>query len=134
MAVQDERYRQAAWTYVAYGVVYWLGGLALAQSGLGPRGMERGRWAWFIIGALFVLMFPWLLMRVWRWRRGFASLLAVLVAYRALEVARIAWRSSGETIAVAGLTVSMSVGAWAFCLLALVTALMLARAAWSRQP
>jgi len=83
---------------------------------------------------LFVLMFPWLLMRVWRWRRGFAGLLAVLVAYRALEVARIAWRSSGETIAVAGLTVSMSVGAWAFCLLALVTALMLARAAWSRQP
>jgi hypothetical protein len=96
MAVQDERYRQAAWTYVAYGVVYWLGGLALAQSGLGPRGMERGRWAWFIIGALFVLMFPWLLMRVWRWRRGFAGLLAVLVAYRALEVARIAWRSSGR--------------------------------------
>ena len=42
MAAQDERYRQAAWTYVVYGVVYWLGGLALARSGLGPRGMERG--------------------------------------------------------------------------------------------
>jgi hypothetical protein len=134
MAAQDEHYRQAAWTYVVYGVVYWLGGLALAQSGRGPRGMERGRWAWFIIGGLFVVIFPWLLARAWRWRRAFAGLLAVLVAYRALEVARIAWRSSGETVAVAGVAVSMQAGAWAFCLLAVVTALMLARAASGRQP
>ena len=135
MAAQDERYRQAAWTYVVYGVVYWLGGLALARSGLGPRGMERGRWAWFIIGALFVLDLSLAahagVAVAARTSRG---LLAVLVAYRALEVARIAWRSGGETVSVAGLAVSMPAGAWAFCLLALVTALMLARAAWSRQP
>ena len=66
-----DRYRQAAWTYAAYGVVYWLGGLALAAAGRGPRGMERGRWAWFVAGALFVLVFPWLLAREWRWRRVF---------------------------------------------------------------
>ena len=132
MLDETDRYRQAAWTYVVYGVVYWLGGLALAAAGRGPRGMERGRWAWFVAGALFVVVFPWLLSRPWRWRRGFAVLLAFLVAYRAFEVARIALRAGGETVAVAGLTVPVAVGAWAFCLLALVTALMLARAAWSR--
>ena len=134
MAGRQDRYRQAAWTYAAYGVVYWLGGLALAAAGRGPRGMDRGRWAWFVAGALFVLVFPWLLARAWRWRRAFAAVLALLVAYRALEVARIAARSGGETVSVAGLVVSVSTGAWAFCLLALVTALMLARAAWNREP
>jgi hypothetical protein len=127
-----DRYRQAAWTYAAYGVVYWLGGLALAASGRGPRGMERGRWAWFVAGALFVVVFPWLLTRRWRWRRAFSVVLALLVAYRAFEVARIATRAGGETVRVLGLDVSVAAGAWAFCLLALVTALMLARAAWSR--
>ena len=44
MASRDARYRQAAWTYVAYGVVYWLGGLGARQPpGSVPRGMERGR-------------------------------------------------------------------------------------------
>jgi hypothetical protein len=127
-----DRYRQAAWTYVVYGVVYWLGGLALAAAGRGPRGMERGRWAWFVAGALFVVVFPWLLTRPGRWRRAFATVLALLVAYRAFEVARIAARAGGETVRVLGLDVSVAAGAWAFCLLALVTALMLARAAWSR--
>jgi hypothetical protein len=132
MAAGADRYRQAAWTYAAYGVVYWLGGLALATAGRGPRGMERGRWAWFVAGALFVVIFPWLLTRAWRWRRAFAVVLAVLVAYRAFEVARIAARAGGETVHVLGLDISVAAGAWAFCVLALLTALMLARAAWSR--
>ena len=139
MAAPDERYRQAAWTYVAYGVVYWLGGLALARRGLGPRGMERGGAAWFVVGALFVLVFPWLLMaeRGWfaRWiltRRDFARILTLLVALRAVEVARIAWRAGAETGPVFGGLVSKQAGAWAFCLLTVVTAVMLARAAWSR--
>ena len=135
MAAQDERYRQAAWTYVVYGVVYWLGGLALAQSGLGPRGMERGRWAWFIIGALFVVIFPWLLMRAWRWRRGLSR-----VSWPSWSrIARSRWRGSpggraGRPSSSPASPSPMQAGAWAFCLLALVTALMLARAAWSRQP
>ena len=113
MAPRDARYRQAAWTYVAYGVVYWLGGLALAQSGLGPRGMERGGAAWFVVGALFVIViFPWLLVeeRGWldRWllsRRDFARLLTLLVAYprdrggtdRLAHLARRPCPSSGST-------------------------------------
>jgi hypothetical protein len=141
MATRDEKFRQAAWTYVAYGVVYWLGGLALAQSGLGPRGMERGGAAWFVVGALFVVVFPWLLVRERGWfdrwvlsRRDFARILTLLVAIRAFEVARIARAPRAETVAVLGLEISMRAGAWVFCLLTVVTAVMLARAAWSRQP
>jgi hypothetical protein len=141
MATGEPRYRQAAWTYVGYGVVYWLGGLALATAGLGPRGMERGGTAWFIVGALFVIVFPWLLVRERRWfdrwilsRRDFARVLTLLVALRAIEVARIAWAPRAETVAVLGVDVPMRAGAWAFCLLTVVTAVMLARAAWGRDP
>jgi hypothetical protein len=141
MATREERYRQAAWTYVAYGVAYWLGGLVLASGGFGPRGMERGGMAWFVVGALFVIVFPWLLVRERRWfdrwilsRRDFARVLTVLVAIRAIEVARIAWMPRAETVSVLGVDVSMRVGAWVFCLLTAVTAVMLARPAWSREP
>jgi hypothetical protein len=141
MATRDEKFRQAAWTYVGYGVVYWLGGLALATAGLGPRGMERGGTAWFIVGALFVIVFPWILMRERGWfnrwilsRRDFARVLTVLVALRAIEVARLAWRPRAETVSALGVAVSTRAGAWVFCLLTVLTALMLARAAWSREP
>src|SRR5574342_398278 len=134
---REERYRQAAWTYVAYGVVYWLGGLALAQSGLGPRGMERGGTAWFVVGALFVVVFPWLLARERGWfdrwilsRRDFARVLTVLVALRAIEVARIARMPRVAIVSVLGFAVPTALGAWVFCLLTVLTAVMLARAAW----
>jgi hypothetical protein len=140
MAGGEARYRQAAWTYVAYGIVYWLGGLALATAGLGPRGMERGRTAWFIVGALFVVVIPWLLLRERGWfnrwilsRRDFARVLTLLVALRAIEVARIGWTPRAQTVSVFGLDVPMRLGAWAFCLLTIATAVMLARAAWSRE-
>jgi hypothetical protein len=141
MDPREARYRQAARTYVAYGVVYWIGGLVLASGGLGPRGMERGGPAWFVVGALLVVIIPWLLVkeRAWfdRWvlsRRDCARVLTLLVALRAIEVARIAWRPRAETVSVLGLDVSLRTGAWAFCLLTVVTAVMLARAAWSREP
>jgi hypothetical protein len=132
MATRDEKFRQAAWTYAVYGVVYWLGGLALAAAGLGPRGMERGRWAWFVVGALFVLIIPWVLTRPWRWRRAFAAVLALLVGYRAFEVARLAAAPRTETVPVLGVDIPFRLGAWAFCLLTLATAVMLVRASWSR--
>jgi hypothetical protein len=83
---------------------------------------------------------PWLLVeeRGWldRWllsRRDFARILTLLVAIRAIEVARIAWAPRAETVPVLGLDVPMRAGAWAFCLLTIFTAVMLARAAWSRE-
>src|SRR5262245_1552771 len=140
MVTGATRYRQAAWTYMGYGVVYWLGGLALASAGAGPRGMERGGAAWFIVGALFVVIFPWLLVRERGWfdrwilsRRDFTRILTLLVAIRAVEVARIALHPRAEAISVLGMTLSMRAGAAVFCLLTILTALVLARAAWSRE-
>jgi hypothetical protein len=136
---EEGRYRQAAWTYVGYGIVYWLGGLALARSGLGPRGMEHGGAAWFVVGALFVIVFPWLLVRERGWfdrwilsRRDFTRVLALLVSLRAIEMARIARMPRAELVSALGFAVPMALGAWVFCALTVVTAAMLARAAWSR--
>lgn len=139
MAGRDDKFRQAAWTYAGYGILYWLGGLVLMSAGIGPRGMERGGAAWLVVGALLVLVFPWLLARERPWfdrwllsRRDFARVLTVLVVLRAIEVARIAWAPKVEVVALLGITVPMGHGAWAFFVLTLVTAVMLARAAWSR--
>ena len=142
VATLDARYRQAALTYALYGVLYWLGGLALAAAGRGPRGLPRGGLAWFVVGALLVGVIPWLLVRERRWfdrwvlaRRDFARLLTLLVALRAIEVARIAWAArppGSETLPVLGLAVPLSLGAGVFCLVTVVTAITIARAAWSR--
>jgi hypothetical protein len=141
MASRDDRFRQAAWTYAGYGIIYWLGGLALMAVGIGPRGMEQGSAAWLIVGALLVVVFPWLLARERPWfdrwllsRRDFARILTLLVVLRALEVARIAWAPRIEVVPVLGMTVSMRHGAWAFFVLTVVTAVVLGRAAWSREP
>lgn len=137
----DARFRQAAWTYVAYGVIYWVGGLVLMSAGLGPGGMTRGGAAWFVVGALFVAVFPWLLARERRWfdrwvlsRRDFARILTLLVALRAVEVARIAWSPRSDLVSVGGFAIPTRAGAAAFVLVTVVTAVVLARAAWSREP
>ena len=142
MATRDERFRQAAWAYGAYGVVYWLGGLTLAAAGHGPRGMERRGVAWFVVGALLIVIVPWLLVRdrAWfdRWmltRRDFARLVALAVGLRAIEVARLARvpRSpEASVVSVLGAGVPLAAGAWAFCVVTLVTAAMLVRAGWGR--
>ena len=138
---RDAKFRQAAWTYLGYGVLYWLGGLALMQAGIGPRGMTPGGAAWFLVGALFVVVFPWLLMRARPWferwilsRRDFARILTLLVALRAAEVARIAWSPRSELVSLGGFAVPMRVGAGLFFLVTAATAVVLARAAWSREP
>ena len=138
----DARYRQAAWAYAAYGVLYWLGGLVLVAAGRGPRGLERGGWGWFVVGALFVVIIPWLLWRERPWfdrwlvsRRDFGRLLARLVTLRAVEVARLAGAArppEGRTVTTFGVAVPVDLAAWAFSLVTLATAVLLARAAWSR--
>jgi len=139
MTPADGRFRQAAITYLGYGVVYWLGGFALAAGGLGPRGTERGGVAWFFVGAAFIVLVPTLLFREHAWfhrwvlsRRDFARVLTALILVRAVEVARIARAPRAATVPVLGFEVPFAAGAWVFCLLTVATAVMVARAAWSR--
>jgi len=68
-------------------------------------------------------------------RRDFGRLLALLVTLRAVEVARLAGASrppEGRTVTTFGVAVPVDLAAWAFCLVTLATAVLLARAAWSR--
>jgi hypothetical protein len=137
MATREAKFRQAAWTYFIYGVVYWFGGLYLQMRGLGP-----GRYVafWFTAGAALVVLVPYLLNRevAWfdRWvlsRRDFARIMTVLVFFRAFEVGRIALRGSVTTVmpSVGGGIFPTRVGAWAFFSITFVTGVMLARAAWA---
>ena len=100
MAERDERYRQAAWTYVVYGVVYWLGGLALATAAVSARGAWSGGGGHGSSSArCSCWSFPGsscgsVVRPLGRVARDFAGRpRPLLVAYRAVEVARIAWRS-----------------------------------------
>jgi hypothetical protein len=138
----ESRYRQAAWAYAAYGVLYWVGGLALAAAGFGPRGVGRGGMLWFLGGALLIAVIPWLLVRehrgVDRWllsRRDFARVLTALVVFRAIEVARLARAPrppEARTVTALGVSVPFDLAAWTFCLVTLAVAALVARAAWSR--
>jgi hypothetical protein len=133
----DRPFRQAAATYVVYGLAYLGGAAWLATQGIGAQGRSGGRagFGWFVFGALLVLVIPWLVSRGARGRgyRWIVRLLSLLVAYRAFELARIALRPKVDAWPLpGGGTLPPEAGAWAFCLLTALTALMLARAGWSR--
>jgi hypothetical protein len=135
----DARFRQAAWTYFGYGLVYLAVAvyLQLAVFGVAPRLL-----VWFVFGAVITVGVPWLLARrragFERWvlsRRDFARLLAVLVAVRAIVVALVAVHgpSPGRMPAFGGGVPTTAAGAWLMAAVAAVTAVMLVRAAWSRE-
>ncbi|MBI4611227.1 MAG: hypothetical protein HY726_19740 [Candidatus Rokubacteria bacterium] len=132
VAAREERFKQAAWAYLAYGIFYWVGGLYLAT-----RGLAVGRGIiWFVLGAIFVVVFPWLIARGHR-AKGylwFCRILTLLVAYRAFEVGRVALAPRFPAVPLpGGGEVPMSLGAAVFFLITLATAAMLARAAWARR-
>jgi hypothetical protein len=140
---RDAKFKQAAGTYLVYGVIYWVTALYLQLTVFPARGPLL---LWFGLGALLAVGVPWLLWsrRPWfeRWalsRRDLTRILAVLVALRALAVARIALGGAESMrMPTMGGGVPMNpAGAWVMALVALVTAAMLARAAWAteeRQP
>src|SRR2546427_9039044 len=89
----ERRFRQAAWTYLGYGIVYWVTALYLQLAVFPVR--DRPLF-WFGVGALIAVGVPPLLYRPRRWferwvlsRRDLARILAVLVAVRARFVARL---------------------------------------------
>jgi hypothetical protein len=135
----EARFRTAAWTYLGYGVLYWLVALYLQITVFPVRG---GPLTWFGVGAAIALGVPWLLAqrRPWfeRWilsRRDFARLLAALVAIRALTVAWLAVRGVGSLRmpSMGGGVPTRPAAAWIMALVAAVTAIVLARAAWARE-
>ena len=132
----EARFRQAAWTYLVYGAIYWVTALYLQLRVFEVRGPLL---VWFGIGAVIALGVPWLLMRRRRWferwilsRRDFARILTVLVAVRALAVAWLALRGPGamRMPSLGGGVPTSAWGAWVMAIVAAATAVMLARAGW----
>lgn len=138
-----DAFRLAARAYLAYGIVYWLGGVYLAWHGVGVRGgrMMQAGVVWIVLGLVFVVAIPYLLAarRTWfeRWvlsRRDFARILSLLMAVRAWEVLRVAVRAETATVSAPwGGMVTFRLGATVFFVVTVVALACVARAAWGRQ-
>jgi hypothetical protein len=135
----EQRFRRAAWTYLGYGIVYWFTALYLQLAVFPVRGRTL---FWFGAGAVIAVGVPWLLCRPRGWferwvlsRRDFARLLALLVAIRAVMVARLALvgAESMRMPSFGGGVPPSPVGAWLMAAVAALTAAMLAHAAWSSE-
>ena len=131
MNAQDpKKYRQAAVTYLIYGLIYWGGGLYLIETGISAQSGT----AWFIIGALFILAFPPL---IWNGARSkilkwFTRLLAVFLVVRIIGLIRVILNDQGTMVPMPwGGEAMIIYGALAFILVAAVTCFMLTRAGWN---
>ena len=144
MSVAD-RFRTAARAYFAYAVVYWIGGVYLVWHGVGIPGAltptKRMGYVlfWVVVGSIPTFVIPYLLRRPRAWfeqwilaRRDFARLLALVMAWRAWEVLRVAVRPATAVVpAPWGGEISFRVGAIVFFLVTAGALVLVARAAWA---
>jgi hypothetical protein len=146
VAVADARYRAAARAYVAYGVVYLVGGLYLVSQGVGVAGARTGAAAttamisWGLIGLVPLVVIPLLLWRPWSFlggwvsRRGFAGLVTLLLAARAYKVGEVAVRGGGAVPAPWGGEIPFQAGALVFLVVTLLALVFVCRAALTPRP
>lgn len=125
MATQTQKYREAALTYLVYGLVYLSGAVYLAWMDV----VARSGWMWFLVGAAFILVLPPLIWKEFKW---VTRILAVLVFVRVVGLVRTAVAVGGETVPMPwGGSLPMRYGAIVFLLIALGTCAMLVRAGWN---
>jgi hypothetical protein len=144
--VGDARYRTAARGYLAYGLVYYVGGLYLVWHGVGVMGAMEGRRGstlafWALAGLVPLFLVPYLL-RARRWwfehwifsRRDFARVVALFLAFRAWKVAHVVLHDHGGSVpAPWGGAVSFRVGAAVFLVITIGALASVVRAAWGRE-
>ncbi len=133
MATRQEKFRQAALSYLCYGCLYLAGAIYVASTGITGRELtSRAGMIWFAVGATLIILFPWLISRGSVW---FTGVLAVLVFLRAVGVARVIVKPTIRAVPLpGGIEISMRAGAVCFLLVTLGTGYMLARAAWDLKP
>ena len=142
----DRRFRHAALAYLAYGLVYYVGGLYLVSQGVGVMGSMDGRRGsslafWAAAGLVPLLVVPFLLhaRRTWfeRWvlsRRDFARVVALFLAFRAFKVAQVAFADHGASVTAPwGGVVSFRTGAALFLVVTLAALAAIVRAAWATE-
>lgn len=126
MDLRARKYNQAAVGYLVYGVIYLTGAIYLGWIGKGP---DATVW-WYVVGAAIAFGFPYLIWKRFKW---VTRILAVLVIVRVIGLVRIAVRPGTESVPLPwGAEIAASQGAILFMLIALTTALLLARAGWQR--
>lgn len=133
MATRQEKFRQAALSYLIYGCLYLGGAIYVAVTGIVGRAMTtRSSVIWFGVGAILVVLFPWLISKGYVW---FTRLLVFLVLLRAVGVSRVAIKPTIPAVPLpGGIEISMRAGAFIFLLVTLGASYMLARAAWDLSP
>ncbi|MBM4439920.1 MAG: hypothetical protein FJ027_05845 [Candidatus Rokubacteria bacterium] len=139
----DGRFRAAAVGYLAYGLVYYVGGLYLITQGVGVMGGRRGSLTfWAVAGLLPLLLIPFLLWARRRWferwvvtRRDFARLVAIFLTFRALKVGETALNTDGAAVAApwGGVLMTFQTGAALFLVVTLAALVLVARAAWAAE-
>lgn len=133
MAIQQVKFRQAALSYLIYGCLYLAGAAYIATSGVSGRAMTaRSTLVWFGVGAILVILFPWLISKGYVW---FTRLLVLLVLFRAVGIVRVIVRPTIAAVPlIGGIELPMRLGAFFFLLVTLGAGYMLARAAWDLSP
>jgi len=133
MAIQQVKFRQAALSYLIYGCLYLAGAAYIAASGLSGRPMtSRSALVWFGVGAILIILFPWLISKGYVW---FTRTLVLLVLFRAVGVVRVIVRPTIAAVPlIGGIELPMRLGAFLFLLVTLGAGYMLARAAWDLSP
>ena len=87
MAARLEKFQQAALSYLIYGCLYLGGAIYVAVTGIVGRAMTtRSGVIWFGVGAILIVLFPWLISKGYVW---FTRILFFLVLFRAIGVARV---------------------------------------------
>lgn len=125
----NPKYRLAAWVYLVYGVIYMTGAAHLGLTGASSRASESTGWLWYLIGAIFLITFPFFINRGAKW---FCRLLVIFLGYRIYGLATVmAGPTASELVAMPIIgEISKLVGAVLFTIMAVITAGTLARAAW----
>jgi len=144
----DGRFRAAALAYLAYGIVYYVGGLYLIYQGVGvmggTTGGRRGSFIfWGLAGLVPLLLIPYLVAARRRWferwvisRRDFTRLVAIFLAVRALLVGQTAFmKGHGAAVAApwGGVLITFQVGAMVFLVVTVGALILVERAGWRRE-
>lgn len=125
MPTRTQKYHQAALTYLVYGLLYLSGAVYLAEMDV----VARSGWAWFLVGAVFVLVLPPLIWKEFKW---LTRILALLVFVRIVGLGRTIAGAGGESVPLPfGGALPLEYGAAGFLLIAVVTDVMLIRAGWN---
>lgn len=129
MANVSKKYQQAAITYFVYGVIYLIGAIYIGSIGLSDKTAgPGGGLAYYLMGAAFVVIFPILIWKEFKW---FTRILAIFMAYRIYGLIMVLVNDTGKMAALPwGGEVSLQTGGIIFIAVAAVTCFMLARAGW----